>query len=168
MSACVVHIWQNVYIYVHRLMIWRKTMTSVKKGRYLVMMCVLCICKKLVRQYIIFLSWCVGRSKVAATGKCYKSFVTQLTTGCDTVTNQSGHKLSVKPSKKHKQGAAYSSKVFIISCVSASVSVSNSDDTNFHQPRLEELNYAPTWPSRQLLQSHTSVISHNAEHTSSI
>ena len=31
----------------------------------------------------------------------------------------------------------------------------------------EELKYAPTWPSRQLLQSHTSVISHNTEHTSS-
>ena len=40
--------------------------------------------------------------------QCYKSFVTGLIT--QLCSNQSGHKLSVKPSKKYKEGAAYSSK----------------------------------------------------------
>ena len=74
--------------------------------------------------------------------------------------NKSGHKLSVTPSKKHKQGAAYSYKVFIHQLyfiyymhqvLLASVIVMTLISTN---QTSEELNYTPTWPSRWVLQNH--------------
>ena len=70
--------------------------------------------------------------------QCFKSFVTRL------CSKYSGHKLRVKPSKKRKQGTAYSSKVFIHQLcfgtqASGFVSFCNSDDTNLHQPSLKRV-----------------------------
>ena len=64
---------------------------------------------------------------------CHKSFVNQFTTGCN---YKSGHKLSVKPSKKHKQG-------FIICVYAYNIGCTNSGDTNFHQPSLRRIKLCP-------------------------
>ena len=91
-------------------------------------MCIACIC-------------IMVRGRIKGYRQCYKSFVTWLTT--QLCSNQSGHKLCVKPSKKHKQGAAYSSTVHPLAVfhtqASGSVSVSNSNYTNFHQPSLRSV-----------------------------
>ena len=81
------------------------------------------------------------RGWVKGYSQCYKSFVV--------CSNQSGHKLNVKPSKKHKQSAAQSCKLFIHQLfytmqASNSFRVSNGKDTDFHQPNLRKLNYTST------------------------
>ena len=78
------------------------------------------------------------------------------------------HKLSVKASKKHKEGAAYCRKTFLhwlcfmhsnqvlLTWAIAITLISTRQSS-------EELNYAPTWLSKQSLQSHTYTISYDSK-----